>query len=266
MSKQNIKKNREDIDNKLTEIFGNINTWLQHAEAKNAAIFAATGAFTFSFSSYKNDLNSYIFFILYFLLISSLLCSLISFYPNLSNSRVKPISNLFLFIPKLFEKKSNNSAQSKKSNIKIFYLDITNNYDFNNSKKYIVDLYKAYTNQSILEKDVTELENDYAKEIIINSQITVDKYNYFKCSLILLGIFIILSFGSLSIAEIINKNNEVIIQNNLIIRNSPDINSEQIGKLNKKDKAIKLYEKENWVKIKYNETIGWVYKTYLDQN
>lgn len=262
--KENNRENFINIEDKLTEIFGNINMWLQHAEAKNAAIFAATGAFIFSFLNYKNDLNILIFFLLNFLLISSLICSLISFYPNLSNSKVEPISKIFLFIPKLFDKK--NKFIHKKSNIKIFYLDIANNYNFDNSKTYVIDFYKAYVNKSILEKDVTELENDYAKEIIINSHIAVAKYNYFKCSLILLGLFICFSFLSLSIAEIFNKKNETIIQNNLIMRNLPDINSEKIGKLNKKDKIIKLYEKENWVKVKFNNKTGWIYKIYLDEN
>lgn len=251
-----------ELENKLIEIFGYINTWLHHAEAKNAAIIAAVGAAIFSFSNYKNDLNIYVFFILNLILILSLLISLFSFYPNFSNTKVEKINNIILKIPELFDKKNKNTSNS---NIKIFYLDIANNYKFNQNEKYIIDLYKSYKNITISRNNITELEKDYAKEIIINSQITVNKYNYFKCSLLFFLLFLVNFFFSLMIAEFYNKSTEIIVQNNLIIRNSPSITSEQIGKLNKHDKVIKLSEKENWIKIKTNEQVGWVYKIYLDK-
>jgi len=90
--------------------------------------------------------------------------------------------SLFSFFPMAskFEDKGDNNNQST---ILMFYRDIAK---CRNSRQYVVAMYKEYFNDSTKkQEDITKLEDDYAREIIYNSIITVRKYTCFKISLML---------------------------------------------------------------------------------
>lgn len=175
----------EKLENKLIEIFGYTNTWLNHAEAKNGVVLTISLGIFFSLSKDIKNFNKINFIVLILIILLSILSSLLSFYPDLSNSKIKKIEKPFKAIGNFLGK----DKISTTSNIKIFFGDISNNYSFEDSKKFVEDLSKDY--YRVDKNEVSALEEDYAKEIIINSNIVMNKYCYFKCSIKLIIVFII---------------------------------------------------------------------------
>lgn len=172
------------MEEKLKEIFGYVNNWLNFAEAKNAAILTVSIGGLFGISSYEDKINIICYIILMILLIGSILSSLMSFYPNLGNSKIEFISKYLLYMAEIFDNKKSVSNNIK---IKIFYGDIARNYSEETEEEYVKNLYNDYYNDT--PAIITLQEKEYAKEIIINSKITKNKYDYFKISLNLLIIF-----------------------------------------------------------------------------
>ena len=88
--------NEEPLLGELKEIFHIINNWLLFAEAKNGVIIGIIGGIIYSFNSYENEFNKYIFIFMYFILIFGFLSSMLSFYPNVTNvALVSSLSKIF---------------------------------------------------------------------------------------------------------------------------------------------------------------------------
>lgn len=262
--KRKEEKMEEKMEEKLREIFGYINMWLHYAEAKNGAILAMSGAIILGLSNYEKSLHIWIYLGLNFILVLSFISALLSFFPNLSNSKIHNVSKFFLKVSEVFDKKDSRNFPP----IKLFYKDIAEKYKSNDDdslpKEYVVDLYKDYFNKVKDKSEISKLEEDYSKEIIINSKITLNKYILFKSSLVFLIIFLFLFFISIAGSKLFFKNEREVIQNKLILRNLPDIHSEKLGVLDKNEKVEIIKEKNNWAKIKVSNKEGWVYKVYLD--
>ncbi len=200
----------DKVEEKLKEIFGYINDWLKFAEAKNAAILTLGMGTLFGLSSYAEKTNKWIYIVLIIILLLSVMSSLLSFYPNLSNSKIKIITGLFTWIAKFWEKENHSTKE-----IKIFYSDISEKYSVDGTKElnYLENIYKDYYD-SDKSDEFNQLEIDYAKEIIINSKITVNKYVFFKASLKLFILFLVLfslSIGYQKINEKEDNSNKIII-------------------------------------------------------
>lgn len=153
------------IDVKLKEIFENINNWLKFAEAKNATLIAGNGVIIFGIIKCLKDLADYPYFIYYLcfviiLLSLSFIIALISFIANIK-------------LPKYLFKEIDN-----KNNNLLFYGSIQNY----NEKSYLEELTKSLgiSNSSILENKFCLM---YAQQIIINSKITMRKFELFNIGL-----------------------------------------------------------------------------------
>lgn len=62
----------------------------------------------------------------------------------------------------------------------MFYLDIDKYESYN---QYLIDIHKYYFDRDAEITDLKRIEIDYAKEILINSKITTEKYKLFKLAL-----------------------------------------------------------------------------------
>jgi len=143
--------------------------WLTFAEAKNAALIALNVAMCgilgkligSEYALAVSPCFSKLLLVDCTLFVISLLIAVYTFLPDLSNT-----SN---------SREKNNMTQ--KRNL-IFYRDIQ---WFENPQDYIQYFCKYY---NYCEKDILKpIFIDFASEIIINSQITVRKYNFFKKAL-----------------------------------------------------------------------------------
>ena len=154
-------------------IFSNVNNWLKHAEQKNAYLFSA-----FSFMSLitviLNNLNkititlkisTIITIVLY---IFSLFVTLISLYP---------VTN----ISKKILEKGKNKKTTPNDNL-LFYEDIP---------KYSLNEYVQRLDENYSIKIETQLDKDLINQILINSNITSNKYKCFKVSSVLLFVAIL---------------------------------------------------------------------------
>ncbi|MGL4946206.1 MAG: hypothetical protein ACRCZ0_11105 [Cetobacterium sp.] len=198
-----MEKSQKNLLNNLKDIFSLINSWLNFAEAKNALILSFFFGILYTFNSEIKNYNIFLGCFLYLVLLLGISSSLISFYPNLTNSKLEEINKFFLLIADF---KINNTRKKIVEPIKIFYSDIADKYFENEQIKYVEylqDLIKDSIEDSSY-ISFSQLEKDYAKEIIINSKITVNKYKLFKASLKILMFFIILMF-SINIFEILKK-------------------------------------------------------------
>lgn len=149
------------MEQRLSGIFANVNYWLKFAEAKNAALFAATSAMFFGiislaqgFTNLPSELIAYLVVCEIFLVVSAAF-TLLSFIP-----RVK-----IPFITKLEKPVDDDNL--------LFYGDIA---------KYDAEAYLKKLVETNLD-DTSKLERDYADQIIINSRITLWKYRYFNIAM-----------------------------------------------------------------------------------
>lgn len=148
------------MDEKLKEIFSNINDWLKFAEAKSATLIACNGALIFGISRLISSFDLKGIYLLYFILIL-VLCIL-------------SISICFLsIIPSLsmpWEKKP--SGTSDEDNL-MYFSDIA---------KYTPLAYlNALKNKLELNDSVfTGYQRDISNQIIINSVIADKKYRAFQ--------------------------------------------------------------------------------------
>lgn len=161
---------KKDVEVKLKEIFDDVNKWLAFAEAKNGAMIALNGAvlaglvnvlLNKDFNDYFNILVKISLYISIGFTVVALIFSLISFLPHLSVFTAMDI-------------------YCEEEYILNFYGDIAK---YKNEKQYIKDIYKCYFDVDKTESQLSKMELDYGKEIIINSCITVKKCRWFKLSL-----------------------------------------------------------------------------------
>lgn len=183
----------KELQDRLIYIFGNVNEWLKFAEAKNAGLFAFTGAAIFGLLSFKvSSANLYdawkagINISILFLLAAATV-SLFSFFPQTARARAKSSRQRGLrrFIPRTRALLKNKKYRSDRNNL-LFYVEL-GRY---NARRLICAVGRKYVG---CEQDialVSKFHHDLANQIVINSRICTGKNYLFK---IALG----LTFGSL---------------------------------------------------------------------
>lgn len=164
-------KLKKEIEIKLREIFDEVSKWLTFAEAKNAAMIALNGAMLAGLLNIllNKDFNSYFGIWVKVILFVSIICTIIALGIVLIS-----------FLPQLdvFKGRAN---QSEGNGILIFYGDIAK---YKDEKQYIKDIYKYYFDADIDEGQISRIEIDYSREIIMNSSIALKKCRWFKLALL----------------------------------------------------------------------------------
>lgn len=255
--------NEEPLLGELKEIFHIVNNWLLFAEAKNGVIIGIIGGIIYSFNSYENEFNKYIFIFMYFILIFGFLSSMLSFYPNVTNvALVSSLSKIFFKIAK-FPMKKSISIEGNPNEIKIFYGDIASNYEENDCEKYLYSINKDYFKND--RTDFTSLEKDYAKEIIILSKLTFNKYMFFTASLKLILFFTFLFVLELGYNKLYEIEYYFVAANNVIVREYPNMRSKKKFELNKYDFVKKINKEQEWIEIEINNNSGWIHKRLLEK-
>lgn len=160
----------KDVEAKLKGIFDDVNKWLTFAEAKNGAMIALNGAILAGLANilFNKDFNEYFNIWVKMILYISVACTaaaivilLISFLPQLSVFKGMDVS-------------------CDEECVLIYYGDIAK---YKNEKQYIKHIYHYYFNIDKSEDELSKIEIDYGKEIIINSSIAVKKLKWFKLAL-----------------------------------------------------------------------------------
>jgi len=135
------------------------NSWLSFAEAKNAGLIAVNIALMAVIIELFSDAPVFCVIAVAFAIASSIVC-LISFDPNMGKA-----------VDKVRRKN-----KSKDLNL-TFYGDIA---QFDSTEQYINKTKELYFDKK---DNVSRQAHDLAAEVLINSQITVRKYNWFKIAL-----------------------------------------------------------------------------------
>lgn len=165
--------NHKIIQDLLKDIFGNMNNWLAHAEAKNAALVAFNIACLSFVSDIKDTVNVEI---LYYIVCAGMLLS--------------TVLALISFFPKTGKETKDQSGYSDRDNL-IFYMDIAKY----NKEQYIKAVFKQYAKTDILDAEVQKIEKDFAEEITYNATVVIRKYKWFnyaiKTEILMLVILII---------------------------------------------------------------------------
>lgn len=162
-----------DISARLTTIFQNVNEWLKFAEAKNAVLFAFSGAGITAIISLLataqellNSLKIGLVLATSLLCIGILLCSF-SFLPKTNLERLLQIRN----------KASRNSSHHQKDNF----------YYFGDLRKYssteLLDALNSYYFESQVTQPYKKEWQDLATQITINAEITFLKLKLFTYAL-----------------------------------------------------------------------------------
>lgn len=156
------------MEDKLKDIFSNINDWLKFAETKTATLLAGNGVIIFGlFRIFKDSDSIHNIFIS----ITIILLSLSIFI------------NLLSFIPSL----------------KIPFIIYTKDKSENDNLLYFGDIVKYSTNEYLTKinngtREFTTFEKYYSEQIIINSIISLKKFRLFLASIYLTSsaVFILL--------------------------------------------------------------------------
>lgn len=151
------------MDERLKEIFSNINDWLKYAEAKSATLIAGNGALIFGFSRLANSYDikgfcaAYLLLSVFLCIISMVVC-LMSIVPSLSMPWGAKL-------------------QGKSDTDNIFY--------FSDIAKYtpLAFLKALESKMGLKNTEVTGYQKDLANQIIINSVIAHRKYKYFQAAI-----------------------------------------------------------------------------------
>lgn len=167
----------KELDELLEKNFSNVNSWLNFAEAKNAANIAFVVACIAAIFS-LDDMNVLLYILCLFLIISGM-CSLVSFLPRLGNKVASKITS----------NSKNRKRKAKEDNL-IF---------FENIKEYSGDTYlkqvcKLYFDEN--KYNPTKYQLDLSDEIVYNSDIVSRKYKLFKVAVYLdIVAFLLLAFS-----------------------------------------------------------------------
>lgn len=158
----------KDIELKLKEILDDVNKWLAFAETKNGAMVALNGALLAGLVNIvlNKDFNSYFGILIKVPLFISIMCAMVA----LTFSLVSFLPQLSVF--------NESEPRIQSNSILIFYGDIAK---YTSPSHYVKDVYKHY--YGTIQNEVSKMEIDYAKEIIMNSCIAIKKYRWFKLSL-----------------------------------------------------------------------------------
>lgn len=162
-----------NVLDELKHILEEVKIWLHFGEAKHGALLAINLILIFKctdfFINIKENqiIGSKVFLIIIMTLyLFSTIISLISFMPKLN---------------KLDDSDVDDDSKSITNNLLNFFGDIKK---YSSSKKYLRDFYYKYFNIEQT-SNFPLIEQDYAKEIIINSQITNRKFKLFKWCVII---------------------------------------------------------------------------------
>lgn len=145
------------IQELLKEVFDNVNNWLTHAEAKNAALIAFNVA-CLSIIWDMKDISK-VKFLLYIICIGMLLSTVMA---------------LISFIPRMGKGVKNNGGHSEHDNL-LFYMDIGKYC----KEDYIKAVFKQYAYVDILDTQVQKIEKDLSDEITYNATVVIRKYKWF---------------------------------------------------------------------------------------
>ena len=162
----------------LKEIFNNVNNWLTHAEAKNAAIVAFNVA-CLSFIWGMRDISG----------IKTLI------YIVCSGMLLSTIMALISFFPKTGKETKGQNGQSDQDNL-IFYMDIAK-YD---KEQYIKAIFKQYAKKDILESEIQKIEKDFSMEITYNATVVIRKYKWFNYAVKIDSVMLVILFIAIIIA------------------------------------------------------------------
>ncbi|MCH2055144.1 MAG: DUF5706 domain-containing protein [Thalassotalea sp.] len=153
------------MEDRLNDIFSNINDWLRYAETKSAALLATNGLVIFGIFRVlhsQDNINSlliyYSYFVVFLLVISSCFL-LISFSPSLQIP--------WLFKPSNVDEKNDN----------LLFFGHAAKYT---PQKYLDTLAKASDEKKY---QSSNLELMIAKQIIANSTIAIRKFNIFNIAI-----------------------------------------------------------------------------------
>ena len=162
-----------NVLDELKHILEEVKTWLHFGEAKHGALLAINLILIFKCTDFfinieeKKIIGSKVFLIIIMTLyLFSSIISLISFMPKLN---------------KLDDSDVDEDSNSTTNNLLNFFGDIKK---YSSSKQYLRDVYYKYFNMEQT-SNFPLIEQDYAKEIIINSQITNRKFKLFKWCVII---------------------------------------------------------------------------------
>lgn len=151
-------QNHKIVQDLLKDIFDNVNNWLTHAEAKNAALVAFNIACLSFISDMKDMVNVEILY--YIVCVGMLLSTILA---------------LISFFPKMGKETKDQSKHSDRDNL-IFYMDIAKY----NKEQYIKAVFKQYVKTDILDTEVQKIETDFAEEITYNATVVIRKYKWFN--------------------------------------------------------------------------------------
>jgi len=156
----NARKNTNSMKSEIKEIFQNVNEWLKFAEAKHAGIIALNSGLIFGILSIYKDYKIYVdwYFILATLIFIgiSIILSLISFFPVTKNE-----------VDKL----------TKLENPNVFFFGSLSKLRENDLKKELLNINPNYT--------FDKFDNDLLNQIIVNANITSNKYRLFKYAVLM---------------------------------------------------------------------------------
>lgn len=162
----------------LKEIFNNVNNWLTHAEAKNAAIVAFNVA-CLSFIWGMRDIGD----------IKALI------YIVCSGMLLSTIMALISFFPKTGKETKGQNGRTEQDNL-IFYMDIAK-YD---KEQYIKAIFKQYAKKDILESEIQKIEKDFSMEITYNATVVIRKYKWFNYAVKIDGVMLAVLFIAIIMA------------------------------------------------------------------
>lgn len=187
------KEQVKNLEERLIYIFGNVNEWLKFAEAKNAGLFAFTGAAVFGllgfkaaavnlFDAWKAGINVGVLFLL-----GATVISLYSFFPRTARAKARSSEQKGLppFIRQTRKLLKNKKYRSDRNNL-LFYGEL-GRY---NARRLLCALGRKYEGCGEEIALASKFHFDLANQIVINSRITTRKNQFFKAAMLL-------TFGSL---------------------------------------------------------------------
>lgn len=168
----------------LKHIYDEVKGWVHFAEGKHGALVAVNIVLIFKCTDFFININDkqivgsklFLIIIMSIFMIATGI-TMVSFIPNLK---------------KVCDSNSCTCCNCKTDKILIFFGDIST---YPSEKLYLHHFYKKYYNEDV-KGDFSKLEQDYAKEIIINSRIANYKFILFKWAIYLeiLGLILLLIF------------------------------------------------------------------------
>lgn len=191
-----VDENKDEIIlEELKDILSTVKSELSFAEAKHAAFLAFAVVVLFELvGSYNSDYGivyKCVYFLFVILWLVPMYKCLSSFNPNTNEFRDRDVV-----------------SSNGDNDVLIFFGSISK---YKSAELYLKDLYKKYFDYEI--DDVSKLNLDYSKQILINSQITQKKYDLFKSALKWTkNIFISFTICMIVvlIGDFISNNNDII--------------------------------------------------------